>query len=185
MNAFVTLLFAALTINDVVGRVARLTPATAATGGYLNMAGKYTSTSEELRRKAGPALSGTELHLFPDGTYMHVEWSDISAPVIDDKGTWQIGGSGVLLRSDSSITWRVGLPRQYAPLHRPQKRREILLLSIPQLEYFEKHATDPPNDPEFMLLVTALALEKRYTASEATRVKAQLMKEAWNPKYFR
>ncbi len=41
------------------------------------LAGQYTSTSEKLRRHVGPFLSGSDLYLFPDGTYIYCEWADI------------------------------------------------------------------------------------------------------------
>lgn len=43
-----------------------------------HLAGKYSDPTREF----SPGLSGNDLYLFPDGTYVYDEWADIQ-PLID------------------------------------------------------------------------------------------------------
>jgi hypothetical protein len=146
------------------------------------LAGQYTSASKELQKRIGPFLSGNDLYLFPDGTYIFCEWTDIEPVTVYDKGTWVFTDGQVALTSDSQVTWKPRVERSYVAVHRPSRAQEVLLVGTGRdLDYFEKHAGD---DPEFMLLVVAKKKEKGFSKQEADRVKATLMKDAWRPKYF-
>jgi len=146
------------------------------------LAGQYTSTSEELGKRVGPFLSGNDLYLFADGTYIYCEWTDIEPVTVYDKGTWVFKNGEVALTSDPQIGWKPGAERAYVAVHRVSRTGEILLVGTGRdLDYFEKHAG---NDPEFMLLVSAKMRQKTFSQQEAEKVKATLMKDAWRPKYF-
>jgi hypothetical protein len=72
------------------------------------LAGHYANTSKELGERVGGFLSGDDLYLFPDGTYIFCEWSDVSPVTISDKGTWTLAKNSVELKSGPEITWDPG-----------------------------------------------------------------------------
>jgi len=157
-----------------VDAVAEATPA--------QLAGQYTSTSKELGKRVGPFLSGNDLYLFSDGTYVYCEWTDIEPVTVYDKGAWAFKNGEVALTSDPEITWKPGAERAYVAVHRMSRAGEILLIGTGRdLDYFEKHTG---NDPDFMLLLSAKKREKTFSQQEAENLKARLMKDAWRPKYF-
>ena len=61
----------------------------------MGFAGHYTS---------GSGLSGAELYLFPDRTYMYTEWADIQAETLYDRGTWSCLRGVIRLSSDESLS---------------------------------------------------------------------------------
>ena len=164
-----------------VARVGRIVPVVAVEGARLSLAGEYTSTPNELRM---PALSGENLYLFTDGTYIYTEWADILPVTIFDKGTWKISIDQILLTSDSSITWKVHNDHVLTAIRRITHEREVLLLGDRGLEYFEAHAHDSPDDPEFMLLINVLTLAQHLGATKGTELKFKLLRDAWRPTFF-
>jgi hypothetical protein len=153
-----------------------------------SIAGKYTSASEEVASHwGGGHLSGEDLHLFPDHTYIYCEWADIEPETVYDKGTWSAVGSVVELRSDPEVSWAKSasrkLGRRYLGVRRAGRKQDALLVGLPgALEYFESEAKD---DPGFMLLIVGLLRTERYSSSKAARVKSRLMRDAWRPEYFK
>jgi hypothetical protein len=150
------------------------------------LAGYYKNTSKELGERVGGFLSGDELYLFPDGTYIFCEWSDISPLTISDKGTWTIANSLVELKSGPEITWDPGAYRQYdrkyAAIRRSAQPKEVLLVGVKyKLSNFEELAGD---DPGFMLIVVSMKRESTIDGKQAKVLKAKLMKSAWRPEYF-
>ncbi|MGA2435063.1 MAG: hypothetical protein ABSG25_07225 [Bryobacteraceae bacterium] len=155
-----------------------------------SIAGKYTSTPQELASYwgGGGFLSGEDLHLFPDGTYIYCEWADIEALTIYDKGTWLVAGLTIELTSDSEVTWGLGrgcskLQRHYLLLHRAGRKRDALLMGLGcALSGFEKDSKD---DPGFMLLVNGLLRTEVYNRPKAEKMRTLLMKTAWHPEQFK
>jgi|HubBroStandDraft_6_1064221.scaffolds.fasta_scaffold82199_5 hypothetical protein len=150
------------------------------------LAGHYKNTSKELRERVGGFLFGDDLYLFPDGTYIYCEWSDISPVTISDKGTWSLGENSVELKSGPEITWDPGAYRQYdrkyAVIRRSSQPKEVLLVGVEyKLSNFEQSAGD---DPGFMLLVVSMKRESTIDGKQATALKAKLMKSAWRPEYY-
>ena len=142
-------------------------------------AGRYTSTPKEL----GGALSGDELYLFPDGTYIYCEWADIEPLTIYDKGQWSAVDGLIRLRSGPEIQWPPGAEREFIAAQRPGHSKEILLVGTQgKLSYFEDNAAD---DPQLMLLIVGLLREETLDQREGETVRARLMKESWRPDYFR
>jgi hypothetical protein len=41
------------------------------------LAGHYTGQTSELQSRVGPFLSGEDLYLFPDGSYVYCQWADV------------------------------------------------------------------------------------------------------------
>src|SRR5690348_14970383 len=75
-------------------------------------------------------LAGDGLHLFPDRTYIYVEWGDLLPPTIFDKGTWSVAGARLTLSSDASVTWKPTLDRDHVPLRREGVPAEVLLFGV-------------------------------------------------------
>jgi hypothetical protein len=49
-----------------------------------SVSGHYSSSPEELRKRVVP-MSGDDLYLFPDGSYLYLVWSDIPPTTVRDK----------------------------------------------------------------------------------------------------
>src|SRR6266480_1967218 len=65
------------------------------------LAGKYSNPPKEFHG----GLSGDDLYLFPDGTYIYCEWADIEPLTVRDKGAWKLADGLVVLTSDRDVTW--------------------------------------------------------------------------------
>jgi hypothetical protein len=150
-----------------------------------SIAGKYTSTPKEL---GAGFLSGEDLHLFPDGTYIYCEWADVMPLTVLDKGTWHLSGLTIELTSDPDVTWKPlwgccsPLERRYLLLRRAGRKRDALLMAMGYgLSGLEEDSKD---DPDLMLLINGLLRAEAYDRRKATKVKSRLMKDAWRPEAF-
>jgi len=144
-----------------------------------HIAGVFKNPGKSLMKRIGPGLSGDVLYLFPDGTYIYTEWSDVSPETISDKGTWTYSQSIVQLVSDRDVKWDPGIDRRLIALRRSSVREEVLLSEMRRMSDFEEKAG---KDPESMLLSVAKERSKPIQASEVSKLKASLMKNFWNPK---
>ena len=88
------------------------------------LAGKYSSPTKEFL----PGLSGDDLDLFPDGTYIYDEWADIQPLTIYDKGQWKVDDGIIVLSSDKEISWNPGEEHRYIAVTRRGHLNEILLV---------------------------------------------------------
>ncbi len=105
------------------------------------LAGKYSNPPKEFHG----GLSGDDLYLFPDGTYIYCEWADIEPLTVRDKGAWKLADGVVVLTSDSDVTWDPGVERKYVAVHRRVRPREILFVGVGRdLSYFEENAKPIP-----------------------------------------
>jgi hypothetical protein len=148
-----------------------------------SIAGHYSSSSDELREKAGPPLSGNDLYLFPDGTYLYCTWSDIPPDTIRDKGSWNVSGGEINLTTDSDVTWNPGTERHYLLVHRRSKTQEVIAVGMDRsLRYFEKHAKD---DPEFMLLLVSMIRVSEISLTDSNKLKERLVQEDWRPGFYK
>jgi hypothetical protein len=98
--------------------------------------------------------------------------------------TWSLDGDTLRLESDKDITWK---SRRVEHWHIVVRRRghdyELFLVGIAwQLPYFERNAKD---DPEFMFLLQSLKREKTISAAETESLRKKLMKEKWQPDFYR
>jgi len=148
-----------------------------------DVAGHYTGQTSELEARVGPFMGGEDLYLFPDGSYVYCEWTDVMPRTVFDKGKWSVDGSLVELVSDREIRWNPEVDRQHIVVRRKARKDEILLVATPRdVEYFEQKAAD---DPELMLLIVGMVRTEILADKTAPGVKARLMKQAWNPTLFR
>jgi hypothetical protein len=165
--------------GDLVRRLQARTPVEAIPS--IELAGKYSYPPEEIRKLAGPPMSGNDLYLFPDKTYVYCEWGDILQNTIYDKGSWSFSKGILDLKSDRELPWNTDPDWRFLPVHRSSHSDEILLVEIESLPYFEKKAG---RDPEFMLLLVAKQRESVINATEGPQLKVGLMRDAWKPDSF-
>jgi hypothetical protein len=159
---------------DVVS-VPNLTPS--------DLAGQYVNPSEELN-KCVVATVSEKLFVFPDKIYIFTFETDIPPDTISDKGTWSLNGDVLRLQSDKDIAWKSKrVERRHIVVRRRGHDNELFLVEIGwQLPYFEREAKD---DPEFMFLINSLKREKTISAAEAESLRKKLMKEKWQPDFYR
>ena len=154
-------------------------------GTVATLAGRYANPPKALTRSwGGGELSGNDLYLFPDGTYLYCEWADIEPATVYDKGTWRVSGALLELASDTDIKWDPSAERQYVIVHRNRNADEVLLIGIERsLSYFEAEVRRNEN-AETLLLVVAHARDEAYDKAGAAKTKAELLEDAWRPEYF-
>jgi hypothetical protein len=63
-----------------------------------------------------PGLSGSNLYLFPDGSYVYTEWADVLPETIYDKGRWKCALGVLALVPDADITSDPKTHRRYLVL---------------------------------------------------------------------
>lgn len=147
-----------------------------------SIAGHYSSSPEELRKRVVP-LSGDDLYLFPDGSYLFLWWSDIPPTTIRDKGKWAVSGSEITLTSDPDIKWKPGAERHYLTIRRSAHADEILVVGTDSdSRYFEKNAKE---DPEFMLVLVSKTRINGISEKNTNELKKKLMREAWRPNFYK
>ena len=159
---------------DVVS-VPNLTPS--------ELAGLYTNPSEELSKRV-PLMGSEKLFVFPDRSYIFTIVSDIPPDTISDKGTWSLNRDTLELQSDKDVKWKFKhVERQHLVVRRRGHNDELFLVGIGwHLSYFEENAK---NDPEFQFLLDSLKREKAIAAEETGPLRKRLMKEKWQPKFYR
>jgi len=143
------------------------------------LAGKYSYPAKKFQ----PGLSGNDLYLFADGTYIYDEWADVEPVVIRDKGTWKVADGLVVLQSDSEVIWDPDAERKYMAVHRQSRPNEILLIGTGRaLSNFEEDSKD---DPETELMVVCKERSRTIARRQIPTLKEKLMRESWRPEYFR
>ena len=149
----------------------------------VQIAGQYANPSKELIKRTGPPLSGENLYIFPDNSYVYCQWADVMLNTVFDKGIWSFDSGILELKSDPEIVWDSELERKFLAVRRPSHKDEILLMGLRKsLPYFEKNAGD---DPELMLLIVTFPRVQPVSQAATARLKARLMREAWRPDFFR
>jgi len=150
-----------------------------------NISGHYCTLGPSMKERRGGALSGSELYLFPDNTYIYLKWADILPLTIYEKGQWDINNSFIILHSDGSVHQK-DLPRdhEYLPLIIQSGTKDNIFIMGTEKEYsyFIKEAK---NDPAFMLLLCGLEKEKTISHNETKSIREKLMKESWRPEFFK
>ena len=185
--SFLTILFALFQVvtapsaSNPVERISAKTPVKDLSSlDAKHIVGIFKKPGKSLMKQIGPGLSGDVLYLFPDGTYIYTEWSDVSPETISDKGGWKYSAGLVQLVSDPEVKWDPGIGRQLIALRRSSVQDEVLLIETSRLSDFEQNAGD---HPESMLLILAKERSEPIQASEVSKLKASLMKDLWNPNF--
>jgi hypothetical protein len=170
------------TLNSIERIKAKVSVESLATADKPRLAGLYTNPPKDLVRRIGGVLSGDELYLFPDGTFIYCEWADVQPLTIYDKGQWTFTNRAIELKSDADVTWDPKVDRTYLAVRRQSHRNEILLVGVhTDLPYFEQEARD---DPETMLLIVSKGRRSKLTPNASERIKEKLFRQSWRPDDF-
>jgi hypothetical protein len=147
------------------------------------LAGQYTNASEELRKYV-PPMGAENLFIFPDKTYIFTFTADIPPDTISDKGTWSLDADTLRLKSDKDITWKSKrVDRRHLVVRRRGHDDELFLVGVDwNLPQFERTAK---GDPEFTFLLLSLKREKTIASKDAEQLRKKLMKEKWDPAFYR
>ncbi len=140
----------------------------------------------------GPGLSGNELYLFSDSTYIYTEWADILPETIYEKGTWSVKDGFIALKSDGAVP---GGPHaredHYAPLlmkdledvpWRPGDGSDVFLMgSRWYFSYFLDHAGKYADS---MFYICTMYRKEKPSKDEQEKLRKSLMEKAWRPEFF-
>jgi hypothetical protein len=149
----------------------------------LDLAGQYVNPSEELNKRIVP-MGSAKLFVFPDNTYIFTFASDIPPDTISDKGRWSLEGDVLRLQSDKDVTWKSKrVARRHIVVRRRGHDNELFLVGLDrELSHFERNAKD---DPDFTFLLVSLKREKTISTTDVAPLRAKLMKEKWQPDFYR
>jgi hypothetical protein len=169
----------ASTLSSLERLAAKVSVESVAPADISRLAGHYANPPTDLVRRIGGVLSGDDLYLFADGTFIYCQWSDIQPLTIYDKGQWTFANGDVELKSDLDVTWNPEADRTYIAVRRRSHRKEILLVGLrSDLAHFEREVRD---DPESMLLIVSKERKAALTLAEGKKIKARLLRESWHP----
>lgn len=130
-------------------------------------------------------LSGENLYLFPDGSYIYTEWGDLLPETIYDKGEWRIDAGVVRLSPNAAIAWNPKSDRRFAALTVPARTGHVLVGLDRTLECFlELVREHPDTSPAEWLEVSASKRRGAITAGETEALTQRLHQEGWRPGFF-
>jgi len=183
--ALATLLFAAasgvLPGSDYLVPLQNRLDLTSVQPSIVALAGKYSNPGPDLK-KLVPALSGRDLYLFPNRTYIYTEWADILPETVFDRGSWSVVGGVLKLEWNAAITWKTSNEKQYVVIRYEERPAHFFLLGIEQqLDYLKENIG---KDADFMFLVTSLAFAKSFSESNWREIQSAVLRRAWHPKFF-
>lgn len=137
-------------------------------------AARYSSFSQ------GPQLSGSDIYLFPDGSYMYVRYADLLPPTIHDKGRWGFAEGILTLESDASIpeSARTHDVRYVALVHEDDL---FMLGAEKEYSYF---ITNGLENPSLLLEIISHKRAAPLSIVDTDRLKRELMQQAWTPDFF-
>ena len=129
-------------------------------------------------------LSGSDLYLFSDHTYIYTEWTDVMPETIFDKGSWTLEANLLAFSPDPDIVWDRRADRRYMTLREPGRAQTLLFGVDRTLHIFLQLTEDNPGDADGYFRVSVLRKARTWPSEEATRVKSDLMKNSWMPCFF-
>ena len=135
----------------------------------------------------GPGLTGGDLYLFDDGTYISTEWGCVLPETIHDKGRWTVAAGVLFFEPDADVTWKLqrGGDRRYVAL---ASGAAVRLFGLDgSLEAFEDLTDSWPDEkPQEWLEVLSLTMTaERFKGAEGRRRRAELLETAWKPDFYR
>jgi hypothetical protein len=129
----------------------------------------------------GPGLSGSELYLFADHTYIHTQWADVIPETIYDKGRWALSGGALTLSPDADIVWRTTNDRTYLALRQGDDETVLLLGLKRAFAYVSYMAADKLEDTPMHVRLASRTRHVTWKDAQAKGVKAAIMKRGWRP----
>jgi len=162
--------------GNVVAEIRPHVPVTETAVAPLTFAGRYATSDP---------WAGSELHVFPDGTYIYAQWGCEEPHSVYDKGTWRLDGSRLSLASDPEVVWDAHLDREFVTIRREAKTDVLLMGTVRAAARFKSMVDRHRQvDPDLILALTALQRTEQYDPSRGSDVKAALLKSAWRPEQF-
>jgi len=146
--------------------------------GDVSLPGRYSS---------GAGLSGRELYLFPDNTYMFTDWSDMREETVCDRGSWTISFDLVALSSDKSFSSIYPRDKIYVPIiHTVSNRNDLVLMGTRwdysfAIESLTETAREYSDDPDFVkgFSINGIRRVAPISSDEAEKLKVKLLKRVW------
>ena len=132
----------------------------------------------------GSGLSGSDLFLFSDHTYVFTEWADIWPETIHDKGTWSLSEGLLLFTPDTDVNWKPSTDRRFLLVRERAGTKPVLFGLDRRLEIFADLIEEEPNDAVGYFRVSTLSRATGRTA-RAKPTKKSLMECCWRPEAFR
>jgi len=133
---------------------------------------------------SGGGLTGCQLYVFQDDSYVYTEWGCLEPETIHDKGSWQVTRGVLTLASDSDVTWQPSGDRKYATFRLTNSPRQLLIGLDFQLRVFESVVREMPTHAATLLTLASFRRDREWRAGEGLLLKSQLMKRNWRPEYF-
>jgi hypothetical protein len=126
----------------------------------------------------GPSLTGRELYLFPDTTYIYTEWGCLEPETIHDQGAWRVDEGVLFFAPDANVARDPDLTfdRRYAGV---RARGQLRLFGLDfSVEVLRKQSRD---DPAAWASFLGLSQRIAWTQAEGQRAKALLLKRLLRP----
>jgi hypothetical protein len=125
-------------------------------------------------------LSGSELYLFEDHTFIHTEWADIMPETVSDKGRWVFVGGVLTMSPDAEVTWKTRNDRRYVALRQGRDQTD-LLLGLERAFAYVSYMADEPKEISKHVRLASRTRRATWKSAESEGIKAALMKRAWRP----
>lgn len=163
-------------LDDCLSRVRAVVDVSLAAADAPALVGQWTE---------GSGLTGGELYLFDDGTYMSTEWGCVQPETIQDMGRWTVDESVLQFEPAPEVTWALprGGNRRYVTL---EIGGAVRLLGLDwSVHALEDLAADLElSTPKEILDVLALSRAERWQGDGGELKKAELLKTAWRPEFY-
>ncbi|PKO19821.1 hypothetical protein CVU37_02195 [candidate division BRC1 bacterium HGW-BRC1-1] len=133
------------------------------------------------------ALSGFDLYLFPDETFIYLEWADIMPRTIMSKGAWALENGYVALHDDGETSKpheRQPSPSVWLPLVVDLGTTQIPCLMDGQWWYGDFMENPRESGDPSSIIWSSLEKSSDLPISETTALKADLKRKHWRPHYL-
>ncbi|PKO19845.1 hypothetical protein CVU37_02315 [candidate division BRC1 bacterium HGW-BRC1-1] len=132
-------------------------------------------------------LSGEDLYLFPDETFMYLRWADIMPRTILSKGAWALDEGYVTLHDDGETSlgnWGQHLSPVWLPLVVDQGTTQSFCLMDGRrdIEYLKNKSLMPSTGRTIIRL--SLEKSRDLPTSETAALKADMRRKYWRPHYL-
>ena len=135
-------------------------------------------------------LAGSEIYVFPDNTYVYVEWADILPLTILDQGTWNYRDGVLFMHTDGSIPGDIKfIDDRYLPLmaitqglltRNVVRKDRVLLLSANLYTELRLDAAIGRGDVDRLLSMRSFLQTEKISADEIKAIKDRLYTN-WAP----
>jgi len=180
-------------LSNIVSRLKNAAPASRSDMPPEKFVGHYCNPGPSIQgcRYGNAALSGDDLFLFPDSTYVFARWCDIMPLTIHGKGVWSVSNGIVRLMDDCQIRSKhYGAPPVFLAViltntSRPGIFTNVIANRLFLIEDERCVFRDYIRREETDLILGGLERSGPISRKEMKALKSKLMKESWRPDFFR